>query len=140
MPIILAIKQKLNSLTGNIEQGTAALHDSDSDMMEQIFEHIMAEIERKKREQAQRKKLKHKLFQLLAEMVETERRYVQDLEQTCRDYLPLAGSGEGSFNIRSRRNNTRYQRTYSLMSSRCNSEFFLSSLGSESEGDISEAE
>ena len=109
-------------------------------MMEQIFEHILAEIERKKIEQAERKKLKHKLVQLLAEMVETERRYVQDLEQTCRDYLPLAGSGEGSLNRRSRSNKTGYQRKYSRMSSRCNSEFFLSSLGSESEGDISEAE
>ena len=47
-------------------------------MMDQIFEHIMsvknipAEIERKKQELAERKKMKQKLFLLLGEMVETE--------------------------------------------------------------------
>ena len=117
-------------------------------MMEQIFEHIMTvtnmpvEIERKRQEQAERKKLKHKLFQLLAELVETERRYVQDLEQTCHDYLPLTGSacGEGSLNRRSLNHKKRYQRSYSLMSSSCSSEILLSSLGSESGGGISETE
>ena len=112
--------------------------------MDQIFEHIRTvtnipiEIERKRQEQAERKKLRHKLFQLLAELVDTERRYVQDLEQACHDYLPLAGSGKGSLDRRSLQlsNKTRSQRPYSLMSSSCSS----SSLASESVVDISETE
>ena len=110
--------------------------------MEQTFENIRivtnipVEIERKGQEQAERKKLRHKLFQLLAELVETERRYVQDLEQACHDYLPLAGSGKGSLERRSLNNKTRSQRPYSLMSSSWSS----SSLGSESVVDISETE
>ena len=115
-------------------------------MMDQIFEHIMsvknipAEIERKRQELAERKKLKQKLFQLLGEMVETERRYVQDLEQTCHDYLPLAGSGEISLNKRPKSNKTRYLKKSMSMSSWCVSEIHNSSLGSESVGNISEAE
>ena len=114
--------------------------------MDQIFEHIMsvknipAEIERKKQELAERKKLKQRLFQLLGEMVETERRYVQDLEQTCHDYLPLAGSGEISLNKRPKSNKSRYLKKSMSMSSWCVSEIHNSSLGSESVGDISEAE
>ena len=34
---------------------------------------------------------RRKLYRLLAEMVETERKYVQDLEKACDYYLPLAG-------------------------------------------------
>ena len=51
-------------------------------------------MEQKRQESAARKKCKTKLYRLLAEMVETERKYVEDLEQTCEDYLPLAGSQE----------------------------------------------
>ena len=36
---------------------------------------------------------RRKLYRLLAEMVETERKYVEDLEQACEYYLPLAGIG-----------------------------------------------
>ena len=38
--------------------------------------------------------MKHKLFQLLEEMLQTERRYVQDLEQAWLFYAPLAASPE----------------------------------------------
>ena len=41
--------------------------------------------EKKMQESAGRKKLETKLYRLLAEMVETERNYVQDLEQVCSD-------------------------------------------------------
>ena len=72
--------------------------------------------ERKIQESAGKKKLETKLYKLLAEMVETERNYVQDLEQVCayiymktfsselhflsiqacRNYLPLAGTRKDS--------------------------------------------
>ena len=72
--------------------------------------------ERKMQESAGRKKLETQLYRLLAEMVETERNYVQDLEQVCafiymktfsgelhfpfiqacRNYLPLAGARKDS--------------------------------------------
>ena len=42
---------------------------------------------------AARRKSEDQLYRLLAEMLETERNYVQDLEQACDYYLPLAGVG-----------------------------------------------
>ena len=42
---------------------------------------------------AARRKSENQLYRLLSEMVETERKYVQDLEQACDYYLPLAGFG-----------------------------------------------
>ena len=65
-------------------------------MMSHIFDHLMpglqSDPERKRQESENRKKCETKLYRLLGEMVETERKYVGDLEQACRDYLPLAGS------------------------------------------------
>ena len=64
--------------------------------MSHIFDHLMPSLqsdpERKRQESENRKKCETKLYRLLGEMVETERKYVGDLEQACRDYLPLAGS------------------------------------------------
>ena len=65
-------------------------------MMSHIFDHLMPGVERKRQESAARRKCETKLYRLLAEMVETERKYVEDLEQTCEDYLPLAGSMDHS--------------------------------------------
>ena len=69
-------------------------------MMSHIFDHLMpglpSDLERKRQESAARRKCETKLYKLLAEMVETERKYVEDLEQACEDYLPLAGSMEDS--------------------------------------------
>ena len=42
---------------------------------------------------AARRKSEDQLYRLLAEMLETERNYVQDLELACDYYLPLAGVG-----------------------------------------------
>ena len=53
---------------------------------------LQTDLEQKRQESAGRKKCEIQLYRLLAEMVETERKYVEDLEQTCEDYLPLAGS------------------------------------------------
>lgn len=38
-----------------------------------------------------RKKKEGKLYQLLSELIETERKYVADLEEVCTDYSPLIG-------------------------------------------------
>jgi len=38
-----------------------------------------------------RRKQEHRLTQLLAELLDTERKYVDDLETVCQEYLPLAG-------------------------------------------------
>ena len=69
-------------------------------MMSHIFDHLMpglqSDLERKRQESAARRKCETKLNRLLAEMVETERKYVEDLEQTCEDYLPLAVSMDHS--------------------------------------------
>ena len=59
--------------------------------MEQVST-LQTDLEQKRQESAGRKKCEIQLYRLLAEMVETERKYVEDLEQTCEDYLPLAGS------------------------------------------------
>jgi len=71
------------------------LADESIKMMGQIVDHLVTglqvDIERKRHEFETRKKCEKQLYRLLAEMVETERNYVQDLEQACDDYLPLAG-------------------------------------------------
>jgi hypothetical protein len=63
-------------------------------MMSQIVEHLVTGLHNdlcgKKEESAARRKSEAQLFRLLAEMVETERKYVEDLEQACDYYLPLA--------------------------------------------------
>ena len=65
-------------------------------MMSHIFDHLMPSLQRKRQESAARRKCETKLYRLLAEMVKTERNYVDDLEQACEDYLPLAGSMDHS--------------------------------------------
>ena len=64
-------------------------------MMGHIVEHLVSGLQNdlciQKEESAARRKSEAQLFRLLAEMVETERKYVQDLEQACDYYLPLAG-------------------------------------------------
>merc|ERR1719318_430886 len=65
-------------------------------MLGNILEHLVTglqnDLERKRQEAAERRKKETKLYRMLAEMVDTERKYVKDLEETCQDYLPLAGS------------------------------------------------
>ena len=64
-------------------------------MMGHIVEHLVSGLQNdlciQKEESAARRKSENQLYRLLAEMVETERKYVQDLEQACDYYLPLAG-------------------------------------------------
>ena len=63
--------------------------------MSHIIEHLVSGMQNdlcmKKEESAARRKSEAQLYRLLAEMVETERKYVQDLEEACDYYLPLAG-------------------------------------------------
>ena len=63
--------------------------------MSHIIEHLVSGLQNdlgmKKEESAARRKSETQLYRLLAEMVETERKYVQDLEEACDYYLPLAG-------------------------------------------------
>ena len=64
-------------------------------MMSHIVDHLVSglphDLGMKKEESAARRKSEAQLYRLLAEMVETERKYVQDLEEACDYYLPLAG-------------------------------------------------
>ena len=53
--------------------------------MEKIVDHLVQrlhiDIEKRKHENAERQKLETQLYKLLAELVETERKYVKDLEK-----------------------------------------------------------
>jgi len=63
--------------------------------MVKIVDHLVQglhiDIEKRKQENANRQRLETQLYKLLAELVETERKYVCDLEKACDEYLPLAG-------------------------------------------------
>lgn len=54
-------------------------------MMVKLVDHLVQglaiDIERKKQETASRQRLETQLYRLLSEMLETERKYVSDLEQ-----------------------------------------------------------
>jgi len=67
-------------------------------MMVKLVDHLVQglaiDIERKKQETASRQRLETQLYRLLSEMLETERKYVSDLEQACDEYLPLAGKSD----------------------------------------------
>jgi len=64
-------------------------------MMVKLVDHLVQglhiDIEKRKQETAARQKLETQLYKLLAELVDTERKYVRDLEKACDEYLPLAG-------------------------------------------------
>ena len=63
--------------------------------MSHIIEHLVFGLQNdlgmKKEESAAGRKSEAQLCRLLEEMVETERKYVLDLEEACDYYLPLAG-------------------------------------------------
>ena len=64
-------------------------------MMSHIIDHLVSGLQndlcRKMEEFSARSKSEAQLYRLLAELVETERKYVEDLEEACDYYLPLAG-------------------------------------------------
>ena len=66
-------------------------------MMYHIIDHIVpafqSDLVQEMDKSAARRKTEDHLYRLLAEMLETERKYVQDLEEACDYYLPLAGVG-----------------------------------------------
>ena len=66
-------------------------------MMYHIIDHIVpalqSDLVQEMYKSAARRKTEDQLYRLLAEMLETERNYVQDLELACDYYLPLAGVG-----------------------------------------------
>ena len=63
-------------------------------MMVQLIDNFVGglqkDFERRIEEQTLRKKSENQLCKLLEEMLETERKYVEDLEKACHYYLPLA--------------------------------------------------
>ena len=50
-------------------------------LVDHLVQGLAIDIERKKQETATRQRLETQLYRLLTEMVETERKYVRDLEQ-----------------------------------------------------------
>merc|ERR1711953_226110 len=64
------------------------------DHLDHLVQGLAIDMERKKQEAATRQRLETQLYRLLTEMVETERKYVRDLEQACDEYLPLAGKSD----------------------------------------------
>jgi len=64
-------------------------------MMVKIVDHLVQglhiDIEKRKQEAAAKQRLETQLYKLLAELIDTERKYVRDLEKACDEYLPLAG-------------------------------------------------
>jgi len=75
-------------------------------MMVKLVDHLVQglhiDIEKRKQDNAEKQRLETQLYKLLTELVETERKYVKDLEKACDEYLPLAGKP-------ARTNNTRAQ-------------------------------
>jgi len=63
-------------------------------LVDHLVQGLAIDIERKKQETASRQRLETQLYRLLSEMLETERKYVSDLEQACDEYLPLAGKSD----------------------------------------------
>ena len=63
-------------------------------MMVQLIDNLVGglqkDFEQRIEEQTVRKKSENQLCKLLEEMLETERKYVEDLEKACHYYLPLA--------------------------------------------------
>ena len=51
------------------------------DHLDHLVQGLAIDMERKKQEAANRQRLETQLYRLLTEMVETERKYVRDLEQ-----------------------------------------------------------
>ena len=51
------------------------------DHLDHLVQGLTIDMERKKQETAARQRLETQLYRLLTEMVETERKYVRDLEQ-----------------------------------------------------------
>ena len=51
------------------------------DHLDHLVQGLTIDMERKKQENAARQRLETQLYRLLTEMVETERKYVRDLEQ-----------------------------------------------------------
>merc|ERR1711953_1108803 len=64
------------------------------DHLDHLVQGLAIDMEKKKQESAARQRLETQLYRLLTEMVETERKYVRDLEQACDEYLPLAGKSD----------------------------------------------
>ena len=69
-------------------------------MMVKIVDHLVQglsiDIERKKQEAIERQRLETQLYRLLTEMLETERKYVRDLEQVGNTYIFLRLSTDGA--------------------------------------------
>jgi hypothetical protein len=109
-------------------------------MMCHIIEHLVSgllnDLELKKEEYAARTKSKDQLHRLLAEMVETERKYVQDLEQACDYYLPLARIVDHrkiqSLDRQQMKNKKRKKSQCSSMGTKCSSQEFFYQLTLES--------
>ena len=117
-------------------------------MMSHIIEHLVSGMQNdlgmKMEESAARRKSEAQLYRLLAEMVETERKYVQDLEQACDYYLPLAGIVSHrqiqSLDRRKLKNKKRNLSQCSSVSTSCSSQESFNGLSLERGENISPAE
>ena len=111
--------------------------------MEQVSA-LQTDLEQKRQESAGRKKCEIQLYRLLAEMVKTERNYVDDLEQACEDYLPLAGSMDHcqvqSLDRREMKKKKRNLSQSSSLNSSFGSKEFCNGLGLDSGKDINNTE
>ena len=113
-------------------------------LIDHMVSSLQTDLEQKRQESTGRKKREIHLYRLLAEMVETEKKYVQDLEQTCKDYLPLSGSFDASqiasLDRRQLKKKTRNLSQCSSMNSSCGSRRSFNGLGLENGGEIRKTE
>ena len=117
-------------------------------MMSHIVEHLVSGLQNdlgmKKEESAARRKSEAQLYRLLEEMVETERKYVLDLEEACDYYLPLAGIVSHrqiqSLDRRKLKNKKRNLSQCSSVSTSCSSQESFTGLSLERGENISPAQ
>jgi hypothetical protein len=117
-------------------------------MMTHVIEHLVTglqnDLSMKKEESVARRKSEAQLYRLLAEMVETERKYVQDLEEACEYYLPLAGIVSHrkiqSLDRRQLKKNKRNLSQCSSVTTSCSSQESFNGLSLERGENISPAE
>ena len=117
-------------------------------MMYHIIDHIVPALQsglvQEMYKSAARRKTEDQLYRLLAEMLETERNYVQDLELACDYYLPLAGVGNHrqiqSLDRRQMKNKKRNQSQCPSLGTKCSSQESFNELSLESGDNMSPLE
>ena len=108
-------------------------------MMGKVVDHIVSELKEdldkankdRKHVREKRKSNQMKVDKLLAEILETERIYVQDLEQVCGDYAQLAGvSGKHNcLSLDRKKEDKKLSRQFSIRNSKSSQDYFMKSTG-----------